>query len=98
MIIPISVTQYSELIERIEKLEQFERESRMSPMLLFWAEVRDYNFIIAAPDVETAILLVQAVRHNNNVEFLGRATIEYDKPMIVKQWPAYNWDARDDSE
>lgn len=98
MITRLNPPTLDELIERIEKLEQFERESRMSPMLLFWAEVRDCNFIIAAPDVETAILLVQGVRHNNNVEFLGRATIEYDKPMIVKQWPAYNWDARDDSE
>ena len=81
-----------DILARLDKLEQFERESRTSNMLLFWAEGHDCNFIIAAPDVETACQIAALERKTNNVEFLGHATIKYDKPQIIKWWSAYNWD------
>ncbi len=95
--IRLNSPEIEDMLARIEKLEEFERESRTSDMLLFWAEVSDMNFIIAAPNVETAIMLVRQRAHNNNVEFLGRASLQYDKPQIIKWWNSYNWDAtRDD--
>lgn len=91
-VVRVNPPDMEEIISRLERLEQFERESRTSQMLLFWVEAHDCNFIVASPDVETACQIAATRRRNNNVEFLGRATVQYDKPQIIKWWNANNWD------
>ena len=83
----------NDIATRLERLEELAWAS--GKLMLFWLEAHNANFIVVAPDVETAMMLVP---NQGNVEFLGRASTQYDKPQIIKIWPCWNWNEVDHAQ
>ena len=74
------------LEERIERLEEL--VSYTGSMQLFWVESKDTSYLVAAPDFEAVRM---AIPLQQNIDFLGRASSQYDRYTVIKIFAVNNW-------